>query len=179
MERTDNAVIHESNEISKIEVTDIALTFNDIYNKPYFPTEHAEEIQRANALIIPFDEGFRDHPTPLFPEESVAFFQYVQDALTDAKVTFDICASDEQFQELELHADLINIPNIIMTSVAFPIVIGLITNYLHDKITSRRTELKVKVNLIVETEGKSKKISYEGDANKFEATIRAINLLDE
>ncbi|WP_235847583.1 hypothetical protein [Paenibacillus tuaregi] len=179
MEGTGIAVIHESKEVSKIEVTDIELTFSDIYEKPYFPKEHAEEIQRANALIIPYDEGFRDHNNPLFPEESVVFFQYVQDASNGTEVTFDICASDEQFHELELHADLINIPNIIMTVVAFPIVTGLITNYLYDKMKSRRTDLKVKVNLIVETEGKSKRISYEGDADKFESTIKAINLLDE
>lgn len=78
-----------------------------------------------------------------------------------------------------MHADVINIPNIILISGVFPIITGLITAYLSEKIKSRRTELKVKVNLIVISDGKSKKISYEGDADKFESTIKAINLLDE
>ncbi|MFS0554205.1 hypothetical protein [Brevibacillus sp. 179-C9.3 HS] len=172
-------MIHESKEVSKIEVTDIELTFNDIYEKSYFPKKHAEEIQRANALIIPYEEGFRDHKNPLFPEQSGVFFQYVKEASSGTEATFDICASDEQFQELQLHDDLINIPNIIMTVVVFPVVTGLITNYLYEKMKSRRTGLKVKIDLVVETKGKSKKISYEGDADKFEATIKAINLLDE
>jgi hypothetical protein len=60
-----------------------------------------------------------------------------------------------------------------------PIVTGLIANYLSEKMKSRRTGLKVKVNLIVESNGKSKKVSYEGDADKFESAIKAINLLDE
>jgi hypothetical protein len=179
VERNDIAVIHESKETSKIVITDVELTFNSVYEKSYFPKEYAEEVQRANALILPYEEGFRDHNDPLFPEGSVAFFQYVQDVSKGTEVTFDICASDEQFQELELHADLINIPNIIMTVIAFPIVTGLITNYLYDKMKSRRSGLKVKVNLIVETEGKSKQISYEGDADKFEQTIKAVNLWEE
>lgn len=172
-------MIHESKEVSKIEIDEVEITFKDIYDKPYFPIEYAEEIKSANALIIPYDEGFRDHKHPLFPEQSGEFYQFVKEASNGTEVIFDICASDEQFQELELHADLITIPTIILSSVILPIVTGIIANYLTDKIKIRRTDLKVKVNLIVETNGKSKKISYEGDADKFESTIKSINLLDE
>ncbi|MFD0672651.1 hypothetical protein [Cohnella sp. GCM10027633] len=172
-------MIHESKEVSKVEINDVNITFQDVFEKPYFPKEYTEEMKNANALILPYDEGFRDHEHPLFPEQTGEFYHYVKDASKGTDVNFDICATDEQFQELELHSDLINIPNIIMTIFAFPIVTGLITNYLYDKLKSRRNGLKVKVDLIVETKGKSKRISYEGDADKFESTIKAINLLDE
>lgn len=172
-------MIHESEEVAKLEIEDTALTFKDVYEKPYFPKEFADEIKNANALIIPYDEGFRDHGQPLFPEQSGEFFRFVKEASNETEVIFDICASDEQFQELELHANLITIPTIILTTTIWPIVTGLITNYLFEKMKSRRTGLKVKVNLLIESNGKSKKISYEGDADKFESTIKAINLLDE
>lgn len=172
-------MIHESDEVSKLEIEDVTVTFKDIYEKPYFPQEHADEIRQANALIIPYDEGFRDSETPLFPEQSGEFYRFVREASQGTDVIFDICTSDEQFKELELHTDLITIPTMILTAVILPIVTGIITNYLSDKVKSRRSDLKVKVNLIVESNGVSKKIAYEGDADKFESTINAINLLDE
>ena len=172
-------MIHESEETSKFEIENVELTFKDIYNKSYFPEDHAEEIQKANALILPYDEGFRDHPNPLFPENTAEFYHYIKDVSDGTDVVFDICASDEKFQELELHADLITLPTMILTSFVFPIVTGFIVNYLSERAKTRRTDLKVKVDLFVETNGKTKKISYEGDADKFESTIKAINLLDE
>lgn len=173
-------MIHESNEVAKVEIEDVDLTFDKIYKKQYFPTDLMDEISKANALIIPYDEGFRERKEPLFPELTSEFFYYVKEAAkgTDAKI--DICVSDEQFYELEMHADVVNIPMILLEYAVLPIVTGLISGYILEKIkVKRRNDPKIKVDLVVQLNGKSKKISYEGDADKFEETIKAINLLEE
>ncbi|MFF2484689.1 hypothetical protein [Paenibacillus sp. NPDC058071] len=171
--------MYERDESVKIEIEEVETNFETIYNNTYFPKEYSDEIQKANALIIPYDKDFRDHSSPLFPEKTLEFYHYMKEASTKTDVVLDICVSDENFQELELHADLITLPTIILSSIVFPIVTGLITNYLSDKIKRSRSETRVKIELIIESKGKSKKISYEGDPDKFESTIRAIKRIDK
>ncbi|EPZ46363.1 hypothetical protein [Alicyclobacillus acidoterrestris] len=167
-------MIHESNEKSKVEIHEISTTFNEIYRKPYFPLELEEEIKKANALIIPY-ETFRDMDKVVFPEGTRDFFDYLKQNSSEYGVVTDICISDGDFRQLELHADVINLPEIIVTSGIFPIVTGLIVNYVTEKVKSRRTQLNVKVGIIVESNGGSKKISYEGDAEQFGPTLRSIS----
>ena len=51
-------MLHESDLEQKINVTDVDINFESIYEKDYIPQKYIEEIKQANVLIIP-NEGFR------------------------------------------------------------------------------------------------------------------------
>lgn len=166
-------MIHESNKVNELVIIGSDLNFEKIYSKSYFPKEYEEDLKRANLLLIPY-EGFKTFESPVFPEETMKFYKFIKD-YDDNKLIGDICISDENYVELELHADLITLANMVVDIAVLPIAVGLITNYLDRKIQGRKTDLKVKVNMTVVDGDKSKSISYEGDADKFEETIKAAN----
>ncbi|MCT4477730.1 hypothetical protein N0U24_11255 [Peribacillus frigoritolerans] len=166
-------MMHESNKTKDLVVQESNLTFSDIYSKPYFPKEYEEDIKKANLLLLPY-EGFRDLKKPVFPEETMKFYKFLKE-YDNEQLVGDICISDEEYAELELHADLITIASIIVMSGVLPVAVNVISNYLSEKLKSRKTELKVRVDITVVDGAKSKSISYEGDADKFEETMKAAN----
>lgn len=163
-------MIHESDKVSDLVIVESDLNFEVIYSKSYFPKEYKDELKKANLLLIPY-EKFKTFESPVFPEETMEFYKFIKN-YDNNKLIGDICISDENYIELELHADLLNIANMIVESVALPVTLGLITNYLDRKIQERKTDFKVKVNITVVDGDKSKSISYEGDAEKFEKTMK-------
>lgn len=169
-------MIHESDKVNELVITESDLNFANVYSKPYFPKSYEEDLRRANLLLIPY-EGFRNFENPVFPEETMKFYQFIKE-YDNSQLVGDICISDEDYVELELHADLVSLANMVIDNAVFPIAVTLIANYLDRKIQSRKTELKVKVNMTVVSGEKSKSISYEGDADKFEDTIKAANQFD-
>lgn len=166
-------MIHESNKVNSLVITESDLTFKNVYLKPYFPKDLQEDLKKANLLLLPY-EGFKNSKDPVFPEQTMEFYKFIKNYQSD-ELKGDICISDEDYAELELHADFINLANMIVTIGIFPIATGLIANYLYQKIQerNRKTDLKVKVNITIVDGDRSKSISYEGDAEKFEETIKA------
>jgi hypothetical protein len=164
-------MLHESHKTKQIDVKDVNFTFSDVYNKPYFPKQHEEELKKANFIILPF-EGIRGIEKPVFPEETMSFFEFVK-VYDDTDLIGDICISDEDYNELELHSDLITLPLLLLDKVVLPIAIGLIMHYLTQKQEARKKNLKVKVDMTVVDGDKSKSLSYEGDVDNFEETVKA------
>lgn len=166
-------MLHESHKTKQIIVKDVNITFSDVYDKPYFPKQHEEEIKKANFIILPF-EGIKNLDKPVFPEETMSFFQFVKE-YEDTDLIGDICISDNEYQELELHSDLITLPLLLLDKAILPIVIGMITHYLTQKQDARKRSIKVKVDMTVVDGDKSKSLSYEGDVDNFEETVKTAN----
>ena len=57
-------MLHETDEINKLEIVDTLVTFNKIYQESYFPKKYELEIKQANVLIIP--QSFRDYQRMVF-----------------------------------------------------------------------------------------------------------------
>lgn len=164
-------MIHESDKVNDLVITESDLNFQKIYSKPYFPKDLEEDLKKANLLLLPY-EGFKTTKGPVFPEQTMEFYKFIKNYDSN-KLIGDICISDEDYAELELHADLITLSNMIVTMGVLPIATGLIANYLYQKIKEyHKTDLKVVVNITVVDGDKSKSISYEGDAEKFEETLK-------
>ncbi|MEC2744709.1 hypothetical protein P9Z56_29175 [Bacillus cereus] len=162
---------HESNKVNELIITDSNLTFKEIYAKSYFPKELEEDVKKANFLLIPYD-GFKSLNAPVFPEDTMKFYQFIKES-SNHEFIGEICIADEEYAELELHSDLITLAAMLLDKAVLPIAIGLITNYIDRKVQQRKTDVKVKVNMTVVDGDKSTSISYEGDADKFEETIKA------
>ena len=166
-------MLHELLGENKIKIEECGISFEEMYNKPYFPKEYEEEIKKSNFLMIP-EEGFRDCEEVLFPEETLKFYNYVKEHAKE-DIYPEICISDEDYKELELHADVLNIVQFIVCSIALPFAINMISSYVYDKVKSRKADLDVKVKINVEVKDGFKKITYEGSAKNFKSSMETVS----
>ncbi|WP_214480959.1 hypothetical protein [Bacillus sp. SM2101] len=166
-------MLHESDKIKQLDITESTLTFSEIYNKPYFPKELDEDIKKSNLLLLPH-EGFRDFEKPVFPEQTMEFFNYVK-AFDNENFHSEICISDDDYYELELHSALITIPTLILDKVVLPLAISIIASYALELKQKRKKDVKIKVNMTVVDGEKSKNLSYEGDSENLNETLKAAN----
>lgn len=167
---------HESNAVKELIVTDSDLRFQEVYSKPYTPQEYINNIKNANVLMIP-DENFNDTEGYFFPEYTEDLLNYLQDNCKD-NLLVDICISEDDYQKLELHADVINIPLLLVQSGVFPILTSMISAYLQYKIKINNRspkEINTNVDIVIEKQGKSKKVSYKGSIENFESAMKTID----
>lgn len=166
-------MLHESGEKQEIQIIDSEITFEHVYQGDNIPLELQTEIKNADVLLLPYKD-VRGTKGYCFPEQTFEFFDYLKKNAKLQDVGVDICISDEQYKELELHADVLNIAQIIVTCGVLPIVTGIISCYLYDKLKQRKTELNTNVTITVEQKGKSKTIHYDGKAECFESAMKSI-----
>ena len=85
----------------------------------------------------------------------------------------DIATKDEDYVELAQHSDLVNLPTIIVTVVILPIIIGLITNYIYDRLKLDNSIVNCEI-IITDEVGNGKLIKYNGPAKEYEETMSKI-----
>lgn len=166
-------MLHESDLKQKINITDVGINFESIYRKNYIPQKYIEDIKCANVLIIP-NEGFRDKEGLFFPECTSEFYQFLKSV---SEIKTEICIDDDKFEKLELHADIVYVATLIVQYAVLPIVTSMIASYLYDKVKSmnkEKDETNTNVHIIVEKNGKSKKIDYEGSIENFEEAMKTV-----
>ena len=166
-------MLHESELEKKIQVTDVDINFESIYEKDYIPKKYIEDIKQANVLIIP-NEGFREKKGYFFPECTSEFYHYLR---SQTGVKTEICIDDDEFKKLELHADIVYVATLIVQYAILPIVTSMIASYLYDKVKSMnkgKSETNTNVHIIVEKNGKSKKIDYEWTIENFEDAMKTV-----
>lgn len=169
-----------TSENVNITITDCTVSFDSVYSASTTPQEYIEEIKQANVLFLP-DENRYDEDGVHFPETASEMFQYFRDKAT-GNMNVNIAISDTEFQMLEKHADIIEIVKLIVDSTVFNIVIGLITNFIYDKLKKEHKnpdEVNAKLEIIVEDRKAktSKKISYEGPSSEIQNVLNTTNLI--
>lgn len=167
---------HESDIEKMIDVIDTELSFESVYKKEYMPREYEDEIKSANVLLIP-NENFRGKQGLFFPECTDELLDFMKEQENE-NVKVDICISDEDFKKLELHADIVYIATMIVQWAVLPITTSIIAAYLYDKLNKSNKspkETNTDVNVIVEKNGKSKMVHYQGSIENFEKTMKTID----
>ena len=110
----------------------------------------------------------------MFPETTQEFLEYAQAKACDEFIP-DIAADDASFNKMELHSAVITVATFIVTTVALPIALSIVANFLYDQMKKHHRkidELSCKLNIIV-TDGKeNKRISYEGPAGSAEEALK-------
>lgn len=106
---------------------------------------------------------------------------------------FDICATDDSYNEISLCSHKLRIGHLFVSSVVLPIAIGVAANYIYDYMKGEIAENKIEMSTeqiqqfmepttveirmsIYEPSGKTKEFTYDGPADKFEDAAKAINL---
>lgn len=159
-------MLHES-DANLFEISESDLTFEKVYNKPFFPKQYAEELKQANVLLIPF-ENARDGVEVSFPETTTEFLQFLREQ-SNTRIVPDIAIDDEHYQKLELHSAVITIATCIVKNIVWPIVASIIAAFIYDEVKKHHRsadEMTAQLEIYVEEDGKTKKINYEGPADK-------------
>lgn len=127
---------HESYGKSKVQIYDARVSFEDVYQKDTLSPDLLEHIKGADILLLPHEDfkGFKN----CFPEQTYQFYSFLKKEAAKQDLSVDIGASDEEYKELELHADVVNISEVLIQWTFFPIVTSMIAAYLYDLVKQDR-----------------------------------------
>lgn len=164
---------HEIDKLDDVLITDSSENFDTWINRKYISEELKNILRKANILLVP-TEGFRSRNIPVFPVKSEELLTYMKNTLpSDCKV--DICIRDQDYKELALHADSVILANLVVTALVAPILVNIVGEYIKQKILKYDEKRRVKVSLtVVDEEGKSKNLTYEGNAEDFGGIIEKL-----
>jgi hypothetical protein len=167
-------MLHESNEKSKVRISDASVSFNDVYQNPNLSPELLEKIKAADILLLPYAD-FRGYQNCLFPEQTYQFYTHLMKEAKKQSLSVDLAVSDEDYKEIELHADVVNIADILIQWVLFPLTINMVSSYLYDLVQQRKKKMNANIKITVEKNGKAKTVSFEGDIENFERAMKSID----
>jgi hypothetical protein len=145
--------------------------FSSWLNRPFVGEELRKELAKANVLMVPM-EGVRERKDLNFPSGTEGLLEFLKENARDGMVP-DICIDDKDFKTLVLHDVTIILGSFVVTALLAPVVADLISEYLKKEIwPDKPEETKVDFKMtIVESDGTSKELSYNGPAKTFEKTI--------
>lgn len=150
------------------EIKDSELTFEKVYESIYAPNDPT--IKDANLLLLPY-QNFRDGIDYCFTEYAEEFLGYINQS-GEKTVKADIAITDDKYQVIEMHSMLLDIGIVILTNAVLPVALGLLTNYVYDKLKKLhegKENVNVRVEFISQSEnGVSKSIRYDGLASELE-----------
>jgi len=162
--------------LEKLSVKDDeSISFESIRNKRYYPASLDKDLQKADLLILPF-ENFRDN-RDLFAESTRDFYAY---AKKDKRCNVDIAATDKTFNIIELHDSEISLPMLLLMEVVLPIAVNLISNFISERIEKYhcdKNKTPVAIHAAVE-ETKTKKVKrldIECDASELPEVLKEVN----
>lgn len=111
-----------------------------------------------------------------FAQESINFIKYCRKNNQELKT--DILANENEIPIRALHSFDIWMPIIWVASyIVLPIIIGLVTNYIYEKMKGREHEdVSLKVSFLVKNGDQLKELHYDGDAKTFRETFEKIDI---
>lgn len=126
---------------------------------------HEATLSTADALLVP-EKDFREGVKFVFHQDTITLFRYLSSQLL-GDISVEILANDEEYLEISLHSSSFRLGKIVVSYVAAPLLVGLLTNYLYDQMKAKPTD-QVEASLVVEDhQCKSFKFSYQGEAKDF------------
>jgi hypothetical protein len=153
-----------------IAVEDTGQSFDFWLTRPFIPDALREQLSRANVLIVP-TEGHRDFDGPVFPDGTESLLHYLRDSCSE-EILVDICVDDDQYVELVLHDALVIVATIVVPNIVCPLVVNAVQKYLDRNRRSNRET--VKIQIVVDENGRARAISYEGPSADFERTLTGV-----
>lgn len=143
-----------------------SITFETILSNFSSNFELKEQLSESNVLIISSKyEGKYD----VFPVGTVELYRYLQENSTD-RIKVDIATRDDEYLELAQHSALIELATIVVSEIIAPILLGLITNYIYDKLNSKGSRIKSEI-IIVSNDGSSISVKYNGPMEEYHDTL--------
>lgn len=126
-------------------ITDSNETFNTWLTKDFLSEELRESLSKASILIVPF-ENLRDALLPTFPIGTEDILRYFKEKLPN-DIQIDICIDDKDYQEFAFYSDYKRLGNFIITTVAIPVFVEVLSSYIYDKYI-KQDETKPQIQII-------------------------------
>lgn len=154
------------------KISESKCTIEEMSKRAYLASDIASTIKKSNVLLIP-NETYTDYP--VFPENTTSFYNYLKEQTKDCDTIIDVCINDEDYKELEMHNAVVILSSIILQEPFYSIIINIISNYIYDLIKKKgEKSLTVKIDVLVEKDGETKKIHYDGPAEEFDKVMKSI-----
>lgn len=151
------------------ETTESAATWAE---REFLTDEWRDAVRRADILLVP-TEGILDQPDlRFFPAATSELFDFFRDrAGHDAAV--EICTTDEDFKEVTRQADILFIASFVVTSIAAPLFVNLVTEYVKKRMEKREKSTTIITSVTVHDAktGRSVHVHYEGPTSEFSTAI--------
>lgn len=155
---------HESSE-NYLIINKTEENFDTWINKKFITDNIRPQLLSKDILLIP-DEGFRGLDSPVFPVRTEDVFNYLKKQLPE-DLSIDICIEDKDYKEVALHADLTIISTAIVTAIALPVLVNVLSTYINNKLFKPESS-NVKMSIIViKDDSNAFKVDYEGPAKDF------------
>lgn len=124
-----------------------------------------QKLQTADVLIVP-EKDFRPGFPFLFHQDTGHLYQYLSSHL-GGKLSVEICATDEEYREIALHAAAFRLSTLVVQYGIAPLVVGLLTNYLYDELKAKPTDTVEATVVVEDQQCKSFKFQFKGEAKEF------------
>ena len=149
---------------------------NNFSFEDYFATKNVsenvkEKLFTSDIVAVPIKRSNNNY---YFAQETIDFIKYCRQH--DSEHAYDVLADDVEV--LSLHSFDIWMPVLyIASNYLLPVALGLVSNYIWDKLKGREKEpANVDVTFIVEENGTKKTIHYSGDAKTFQEKFEKIDI---
>ncbi|UKK50335.1 hypothetical protein L6472_09915 [Prevotella sp. E13-17] len=145
------------------------------------PEDLRQNVMAADVLIVP--SMIQDQPKA-FMVGTMDLYALLKSHLGDK---MEICIADEDYEEIELNSRTLRLGSFLVVSVALPLFLNLVGNYIYDRLTEPGPVVKevdvpeyqqpatVSFTITVEdTLGKKKEFQYEGPAADYKKVAAEI-----
>ena len=146
------------------------------YFSDYSVSEETQsKLDDTEVLVLPYPSLYGDSKY-YFAPEAINFVKFCKNENGGLKT--DILADEDKIEVRSLHSHDIWMPIILIGSnIILPTVIGIVSNYIYDRMKGREKEdCTVKVSFIINDGEKAKQLNYEGDAKTFKESFEKIDI---
>ncbi len=147
--------------------------FEEYFHASNITDEVKKILDISDIVVLPQKYNINEF---YFAQESVNFIKYCRK--NNQKLKTDILANENGIPIRALHSFDIWMPIIWIASyIILPTAIGLVTNYIYEKMKGREHEdVSVKVSFVVKSGDQLKELHYDGDAKTFKETFEKIDI---
>jgi hypothetical protein len=129
-------MIHETTKVNDLQVQDVDFNI-DSYLTEYIRDEKlAENIRTADVVLLPH-KNFRELEGPFFSEAAVGLYQFLMKKLEENKV--EICVEEDDYKEIALHDETLNLGIILLNGFILPIVVNVISEHIKSQTWRKKS----------------------------------------
>lgn len=157
---------HEINQTNTLRVGEIDFNLDSFIEKFVKDKELNNNILKAELVLLPMS-NFRNIEGPFFPEANADFYNF----LVDNEINAEFCIEEQDYKELALHDESINLGLILINGLMLPVIVNLISDYIKSKRGERKAN--VNVTIIEKKKGSFREFKYEGDPEQLNGAIKS------